>query len=176
MYKPEYPEWWRREAMLWAIYEWVQDRPAGEDRIEVERLATLVGGGEYVQPTDTDPDKQAAKKRQEEQIDLFITLVEEGLIYASIHTVEEPPYFAFAKVRGLSERGLHMIQELPDPNQALLGRLDEMAAAIRGLQDVSEEEKDAVEKALQRLTDFAEKLAPPATVQILAALFRSEGG
>ncbi len=30
MYKPEYPELVRREAMLWAIYEWVQDRPAGD--------------------------------------------------------------------------------------------------------------------------------------------------
>jgi hypothetical protein len=78
-------------------------------------------------------------------------------------------------VRGLSRQGKEMIQELPEPNQALLDRLDEMAAAIRGLQNVSEEEKDAAEKALERLRDFAEKLAPPATVQILAALLKLFG-
>jgi hypothetical protein len=170
MYKPEYPEWGRREAMLWAVREWVQDRPAGEDKIRVGRLATLVGGGEYVQPTDTDPAKQAAKKRQEEQIDLFKSLVEEGLIYADIETVEEPPGIVWATVRGLSGPGLQMIQELPDPNRFLLARLDDMTVAIRGLQDIPEEEKDAAEKALEELKDFARKFGQTAAVQILLAL------
>ena len=72
MYKPEYPEWGRREAMLWAIHEWVQDRPPGKDMIRESELATLVGGGEYVNPTDPDADKVAAKF-QDDQINLFKT-------------------------------------------------------------------------------------------------------
>jgi hypothetical protein len=176
MYKPEYPEWGRREAMLWAIHEWVQDRPAGEELIWIERLATLVGGGEYVQPNDQDPDKQAAKKFQREQINLFITLVNEGLIDASIHTVAQPPYFIYAAVRGLTGRGLQLIQELPDPNSSLLTRLDAMTIAIRGLQDVPEEEKDAAEQRVEELKDFARRFGPAAAAQILAALLGSQGG
>jgi hypothetical protein len=36
MYKTEYPEWGRMEAMLWAVYEWCQNRPAGEDMLFVD--------------------------------------------------------------------------------------------------------------------------------------------
>ena len=176
MYKPEYPEWGRREAMLWAIHEWVQDRPAGEDMIWVDRLATLVGGGEYVDPFDNDPDKQAAKKFQTEQINLFLTLVREGLIDADIHKSVEHLPFLNATVRGLSGRGLQMIQELPDPDRSLLDRLDDMTVVIKGLQDVPEEDKDAAEKALEELKEFARKFGPAAAVQILAALTKSHVG
>ena len=171
MYKPEYPELVRREAMLWAIYEWVQDRPAGEDTIQVERLVTLLGGGEYVQPNDQDPDKQAAKKFQGEQIDLFVSLVKEGLIDAHIHSVEEQDV-AKATVHGLTTPGKQMIQELPDPNRFLLDRLDDMIVAIRGLQDVSEEDKDAAEKALEVLKDFFQKVGSAAAAQLLLAALR----
>jgi hypothetical protein len=175
MYKPEYPEWGRREAMLWAVHEWVQDRPAYEDIIRVERLATLVGGGEYVNPTDTDADEVAAKF-QYEQLNLFITLVNEDLIDADVESLEEPPYIVWATVRGLTGRGLQMIQELPDPNSSLLLRLDDVTTAIRGLQDVSPEDKDATEKALEEFKGYVRTFAPAATVQILAALAKGHGG
>jgi hypothetical protein len=162
--------------MLRAIHEWVQDRPAGEDMIWVDRLATLVGGGEYVDPLDDDPDKQAAKKFQAEQINLFLTPVREGLIDADVHkSVEELP-FTYATVRGLSGRGLQLIRQLPDPSRFLLDRLDDMALAIRSLQDVPDEEKDDAEKALEEIKDFARRFAPAAAVQILAALSTSQGG
>ena len=166
MYKPEYPEWGRREAMLWAIHEWVQDRPAGDEVIRVEQLATLVRGGEYVNPMDDDPNKQAAKKFQTEQINLFRTLVNEGLIDADIDGVEEQPVI-YATVRRLTRQGLQMIQELPDPSRSLLDRLDDMTVAIRGLQDVPEEDKEAAEKALEVLKDFAQKFGQAVAVQIL---------
>jgi len=41
-----------------------------------------------------------------------------------------------------------MIQELPDPNSSLLDRLNDLTVAIRGLQDVPPEDKDAAEKLL----------------------------
>jgi hypothetical protein len=179
MYKPEYPEWGRREAMLWAIYEWVQDRPAGEDLIRESKVATLVGGGEYANPTDLDADKEAVKY-QTEQINLFITLVNEGLIDADIHKPIEDLPFTSATVRGLSGKGLQMIQELSDPDQALLDRLDDMTLAIKGLQDVPEEEK---EELIEELKDFARRLAPQLTLKLLplldkllALLDKSPGG
>jgi hypothetical protein len=168
MYKPEYPEWGRREAMLWAIYEWVQDRPAGDDTIRESQVATLVGGGEYANPTDPHADKQAVKY-QTEQINLFITLVNEGLIDADIHKPIEELSFTSATVRGL-------IQELPDPNRALLDRLDAMTVAIQELRDVPPEEKEAAEKALEELKDFVRKVTPAAAVQFLAELFTRPGG
>jgi hypothetical protein len=173
MYKSEYPEWGRREAMLWAIHEWVQDRPAGKTMLSFVEVATLVGGGEYVAPDDEDPDKQAAKKRQAEQLHLFCTLVREGLIDADLgNPINGPVPFTRVKVRGLSRWGLQLIQELPDPNRSLLNRLDDMALAIRGLQDVPDEEKDNAEKALEEIKDFARKFGPAAAVQILAALLK----
>ena len=105
MYKPEYPEWGRREAMLWAIHEWVQDRPPGKDMIRGSELATLVGGGEYVNPTDPDADKVAAKF-QDDQINLFKTLVNEGLIDADIHKPIEELSFTSATVRRAVRTGL----------------------------------------------------------------------
>jgi hypothetical protein len=175
MYKPEYPEWGRREAMLWAIYEWVQDRPAGDDTIRESQVATLVGGGEYANPTDPDADKQAVKY-QTEQINLFITLVNEGLIDADIHKPIEELSFTSATVRGLSGQGLHLIQELPDPNRALLDRLDAMTVAIQRLWDVPPEEKEAAEQAVEVLRDFAQRFTPAAAVQFLAELFMRPGG
>jgi hypothetical protein len=174
MYKPEYPEWGRREAMLWAIHEWAQDRPPGKDMIRESEVATLVGGGEYVNPTDPDADKVAAKF-QDDQINLFKTLVNEGLIDADIHKPIEELSFTSATVRGLSERGLRLIQELPDPNSSLLDRLDDMTVAIRDLQDVPEEDKEAAEKALEVLKDFAKKFGQAAAVQILLALIMPQG-
>ena len=174
MYKPEYPEWGRREAMLWAIHEWVQDRPAGDQVIRVEQLATVVRGGEYMNPMDDDPYKQAAKKFQTEQINLFRTLVNEGLIDADIDGVEEQPVI-YATVRRLTRQGLQMIQELPDPSRSLLDRLDDMTVAIRGLQDVPEEDKEAAEKALEVLKDFAQKFGQAVAVQILLALIMPQG-
>jgi hypothetical protein len=174
MYKPEYPEWGRREAMLWAIHEWVQDRPAGHEVIRVEQLATLVRGGEYVNPMDDDPNKQAAKKVQTEQIILFRTLVNEGLIDADIDGVEEQPVI-YATVRRLTRQGLQMIQELPDPSRSLLDRLDDMTVAIRDLQDVPEEDKEAAEKAFRCIKGFAQKFGQAVAVQILLALIMPQG-
>ena len=174
MYKPAYPEWGRREAMLWAIHEWVQDRPAGEDVIRVDRLVPLLGGGEYANPTDPDAD-QVAVKLQDDLINRFIALVREGLIDASIESIDRLP-LVFATVRGLTGRGLEMIQELPDPSRSLLARLDAMTVAIQGLQDVPEEDRDAAEQAVEELKDFARRFAPGAALKLLAVLFTPQGG
>jgi hypothetical protein len=160
--------------MLWAIHEWCQDRPAGRDMLFFYEIATLVGGGEYVDPSNEDPDKPAAKKFQAEQINLFQTLVErEGLIDATIHRPVVGMPVTQATVRGLTGPGLRLIRELPDPNRSLTGALDDITLAIRNLRDVDEEEKDAAAKAAEELKTFARNLAPAAAVQLLAAVSRS---
>jgi len=101
----------RRKEMLRAVHQWVQDQPAGEEhRIEAGEVATLVGGGEYVDPFDTDPAKQGMKAYQQDQITLFVMLVDEGLIAARPYWVEAGRVFAFAKVSGLTLQGLELIQ------------------------------------------------------------------
>jgi len=101
----------RRIAVLRAVHEWVRNRPAGEHRIEAGEVATLVGGGEYVDPFNTDPAKQAAKNYQQDQIALFVGLVNDGLIDARPYWVESGTIFVFAMVRGLTRQGLELIQQ-----------------------------------------------------------------
>jgi hypothetical protein len=171
MHKPKYPEWARREAMLWKIHEWVEDRPAGEEVIRVERLVPLLGGGEYVNPTDQDAD-EATVKLQDDLINRFIALVKEGLIDADIHSVERLP-LVLATVRRLSDRVLEMIQELPDPNRALLDRLDDLTVAIRGLQDVPEEEKGTIERLAEELKELGRRSITPVVAEKLTSLIDS---
>jgi len=168
MHKPKYPEWARREAILWKIHEWVEVRPTGEEVIRVERLVPLLGGGEFVNPTEADAD-QVAVKLQDDLINWFIALVKEGLIDADIHSVDRLP-LVFATVRRLTDRGLEMIQELPDPNRALLGRLDALTVAIRGLQDVPEEKKEAAEWLTEELKELGRKSITPVVAEKLTAL------
>lgn len=177
MGRRRYPEWGRREMMLWAIHEWCQDRPAGEDMIWGHQVATLVGGGEFISnPWTEDPDEQAAMKFQAEQINLFLTLVDEGLIDAKILKPMAGQRLTQAIVRGLRRPGLEMIRELPDPQQSLVDALDGMAEAIRDLKDVPEEEKDAAAKAAEELKQFTRTAAPAAVVQMFAAWAKTLGG
>lgn len=177
MGKRRYPEWGRREMMLWAIHEWCQDRPAGENMIWGHQVATLVGGGKFIDnPWTEDPDEQAALKFQAEQINLFITLVREGLIDAKILRPIAGQQLTQAIVRGLHKPGLEMIQELPDPQRSLIEALDGIAEAIRNSEGVTEEERDAAAKAAEELKQFMRTAAPAATIQAAAAWFRSFGG
>lgn len=45
------PAWGHREIMLWAVYEWVRERPPGEDMVFADAVATLFGREKYVDPT-----------------------------------------------------------------------------------------------------------------------------
>lgn len=89
-----------------------------------------------------------------------------------MQSVEEWSAIIFVTVRGLPGQGLQMIQEFPDPNRYLLDRLDAIALAIRGLQDVPKEDKEATEKALEAIKDFGVKFGPAAAAQILASLIK----
>ena len=109
MYDPE-------RAMLRAVHEWVRDNPPANplvDEIEMRdwRIATLVSGGEYVNPYAEYPDaKQPMVDYQQGQIALFRSLVDGKLIDAKVHTVEPGQVFALAIVRGLTPSGLQKIR------------------------------------------------------------------
>ena len=122
-------------------------------------------------PTDPDAD-EVAVKLQDDLINRFITLVKEGLIDADIHSVERVP-LVFATVRRVSDRGLEMIQELPDPNRSLLDRLDDLTAAIQGLQDVPEKEKYSFERRAEEFKELARRSVTPVVADKLTALLDS---
>jgi len=124
-----------------------------------------------VNPTDPDAD-EVAVKLQDDLINRFITLVKEGLIDADIHSVERVP-LVFATVRRVSDRGLEMIQELPDPNRALLDRLDDLTAAIQSLQDVPEKEKYSFERRAEEFKELARRSVTPVVADKLTALLDS---
>lgn len=63
----------------------------------------------------------------------------------------------------LTQRGLEAIRSLPDPREDLLRRLDAIAEAIEGLQDVTPEEKRSAVVAVQELKTFVRGL-PPGTL------------
>jgi len=109
--------------MLWSVYDWFQQRSdytpilryyeAEAMGIPVEANATIdVESGIGVDILD---------KQKAHRLHLFIRLVSEGYIDADLRTeiVGGPP-FTSAAIRGLSEKGLVEIGELPDPQQKII--------------------------------------------------------
>ncbi|MGB3634540.1 MAG: hypothetical protein WA982_10915 [Rubrobacteraceae bacterium] len=82
-----YPEWGKRERMLWRVHEWCQDRTEPQQRLEYDTVATMVGDPVYEgTPTDqgTTYDAQAMQKHMGDQMHLFLNLVDEGYIHAEV--------------------------------------------------------------------------------------------
>lgn len=175
------PAWSQREIMLWAVHEWVQDRGPGEDMIFADKVATLFGREKYVDPTlllwpDLDQDTRVQLKVQDERINTFLTLVNEFLIDATLHRPIYGQNLTNVTVRGLTGLGERQINEMRDPTQELLSKLDDLEVAIRSLQTVSDEEKTKGEKAVEELKGLARNAAPSATVQLLLAWIKSQNG
>ena len=178
MDRSAYPEWGRREAMLFAVNEWIKDRPDPDQRLHYYEVAALVGGPAYEgTPTETGVqyDRQMIEKFQGEQINLFQSLVKQGYIDADLgHGIDGGPPFIRATVRDLTTKGYQLIEELPDPQQDLIRRLDAIAEAIRQ-SNAPEEEKAAAEKAADELKKFMRSVSPAVATQIITALARSHG-
>lgn len=65
----------------------------------------------------------------------------------------------------LTQEGLEAIRSLPDPREDLLRRLDAIAEAIEGLQDVGPEEKRPAVDAVEELKTFVRGLPPGIAVE-----------
>lgn len=174
MEKPAYPQWARREKVLWAMHEWCEERTDARTVLGYDELMARVGDEAYAgtpTPAGIDFDRQAIDRIQQQVLNLFVTLVNEGLIDAEVKSSSKhgPPW-QFAIVRGLTREGLRAIRELPDPNDTLLQRLDAIAEAIRGLEGVPDEEKLRGIDAVEELKHFARSLPPSFTVELVAAM------
>jgi hypothetical protein len=94
-----------------------------------------------------------------EALSLFQRLVEEGYIALSypLRGRDRVPW-TVAALRGLTDRGLLYIGELPaDPDARLLGSLAALEQAIREL-DAPDEQKHAAMEATKELRDFVRAL------------------
>lgn len=169
MDRVEYPEKARRESMLWAVHEWFQ-RQADYTPIlryyEVESMGIPVGAD-----ATTDAERQKAHR-----LNLFIRLVHEGYIDAELRRefVGGPPITS-AVVRGLTERGLLEIGELPDADRRLEQSLDALKSQIEALTDVPEDRKETAANAVEELKRFARGLAPGVALELGKAYLRGRG-
>jgi predicted ArsR family transcriptional regulator len=76
-----------------------------------------------------------------------------------------------AVVYGLTNKGIALIGRVPHPNEELLVALDNIAAAIEGLQGAQPEQKTLARKALGELKHFARSLPPEAASELFKQLF-----
>lgn len=73
-----------------------------------------------------------------------------------------------------SEKGRAAIEQLPNPNQELVLRLDLIAAAIEGLQEIDPEEKTRAQQAVGELKTFGRNISPSAALEIIKAVARGD--
>ena len=79
----------------------------------------------------------------------------------------------FVNVR-FQDKGRATIEQLPDPNQELVMRLDRIAAVIEGLQDIDPEEKTRAQQAVGELKTFGRNVSPAAAMEVVKAAFRDD--
>lgn len=76
----------------------------------------------------------------------------------------------------LTKQGLEAVRSLPDPREDLLRRLDAIAEAIQGLQDVESEDKKPALDAVEEIKTFVRGLPPGIAVEVGSKLLGSLHG
>ncbi len=174
MEKPRYPQWALREKILWAVHEWCEDRTDTRKPLHYSELVAMVEDEVYQgTPTATgiELDRQAVERAQAHVLNTFLTLVTESYIDAEPRGgYKGGPPFTHAFVRGLGDKGLIAIQELPD---RITESLDAIAEAIRALPDVPAEEKKSAIDAAKELKTFLRGLSPTVAIELFKAIARA---
>jgi hypothetical protein len=157
MTHPEYPEQWKRERMLWFVYEWLEQHLTDEDpmpQLNVQEVREWGSEQEGLNGT--------------QAMYLFKQLVEEGYIsVSSMQKIDELPWIV-AFPQALSTKGLLEIGELPDSNARLLGSLNAIEEAIARL-NVDEQDKTTAMKAAEELRGFLRQVPREAAAEVGAA-------
>ena len=160
---------------MWAVHEWCEDRTDARTMLNYDELVSRVGDEAYKgtpTATGTEFDRQAVDRTQAQVLNLFTTLVNDGYIDAEVKgSYKGGPPWVFASVRGLTEKGLQAIQELPNPHDALMHRLDAIAEAVRELHNVPDEEKKPAIEAVEELKTFARGLPPGLAIELGKGIF-----
>ncbi len=91
--------------------------------------------------------------------------------YLKLNYAGSGPYVDAGEVAvDFTEKGLNAIGVLPDPNETLLAKLDDIAQALDDLEGVSLEEKRSAIAAVEDLKHFARALPPQSAVELLGKL------
>ncbi len=91
--------------------------------------------------------------------------------YLNLSYAGSGPYVdAGEVVVDFTEKGLNAIGVLPDPNETLLARLDDIAQALSNLEGVRLEEKRSAIAAVEELKHFVRALPPQSAVELLGKL------
>ena len=91
--------------------------------------------------------------------------------YLKLNYAGSGPYVdAGEVVVDFTEKGLSANGVLPDPNETLLAKLDDIAQALHDLEGVRLEEKRSATAAVEELKHFARALPPQSAVELLGKL------
>jgi hypothetical protein len=164
----EYPEKARRESMLWSVYDWFQQQA---DYTPILRFYDVEGMGIPVEAgTDTDGEADAnnAERQKSHRLHLFIRLVNEGYIDADLRReYAGGPPFSSAVIRGLTERGLIEIRELPDPQQKIIQGLEANIRRIEQDPAMSPDRKQYLIGAGRQAIEFVREVGAQGAASIL---------
>lgn len=151
--RTEYREQDRRERLLRGIYEWDQNRTNFRDPLGADQIVDI--GGE------------------ERALNTFLTLVREQYIDADppIGGAKPPaPAFDMVFVRGLHEKGLRSIGELPDSQESFVAGLEAAIRAIRGDESIPNPERERRAAVFEE----AKQIGRPLAVDIIKAIFKGD--
>jgi len=164
----EYPEKARRESMLWSVYDWFQQQA---DYTPILSVYDVEGMGIPVEAdtgTDGEADANAAEKQKAHRLHLFIRLVNEGYIDADLRReYAGGPPFSRAVIRGLTEKGLTEIGELPDPQQKIIQGLEANIRRIEQDTSMSPGRKQYLIAAGRQAIDFVREVGAQGAATIL---------
>lgn len=161
MDRVRYPEKAQRESMLWDVYEWFQEQTDYSPRLRYYQVVSM--GIPLGTDTETaegvQVDIAAVERQNTQQLNRFIRLVNEGYIDADLKRefVGGPP-FTSAIVRGLTERGLIFIGELPDPQQRLIQGLEANIGRIEEDTSLPNERKKYLAAAGRQAVEFVREV------------------
>lgn len=143
--RPEYPEQWKRERLLWFVHDWIQERHAADDNTPMLDVHEVQHWGE---------EQEGMNGAQ--AMHLFKQLVEEGYISTSwLNTGSDRWPWAHAGPQYLTTRGLLEIGELPDPDQKLIAALAATRRMIEQDPGIPEEDKPGMLDTLEKMASLA---------------------
>jgi hypothetical protein len=118
----EYPQWERRKRLIRAVHDWYEAQTDTWAQLWYNDLVPLVADPSYEDvytPTSAEYDRTGIDSAQARVMNLFVVLVKDGYIDADISTAMVGLPFTSARVRGLTNKGLRAIGEMPDPNEGI---------------------------------------------------------
>lgn len=156
----QHPEKSQQESMLREVYEWFQEQSDYTPRLYADRIAEM-----GVLPG---ADATATEQLKVQALYRFMRLVDEGYISAQLDTsFKGGPPFTSAQVRGLRDKGLIEIGELPNPQEHLLSGLETALREIQQDPTLGPEEKEKKLSAGREAIAFIRGLAVEVSARVL---------